>query len=235
MSRVFSGSNYLYSGVGDYLAGLGAITISSWVWRGASGETCAPLGCGSGAAYLLSLYWYGPGPDNRLYMDVRNGTNVTGSSLAITSIGWHHIAGTFEGSLADGARYKVFYDGDDVTNTQNASGQPTTTATYGLSDQSLRLGRIGALAVQSASATRQAYTQVFNTALNRTGIRESMRFPRRIAGSTTCLNSWALDTSNSVGSSSPGGGVWERDMTGRRDMDSYTTTHSSTNPPIMVL
>lgn len=232
MSRQFSGSNYLYASPGDYFAGLGAITFSSWVWRSASGQMCAAFGCGVNSSYVIGLTWYGP--DNRVYIDVRNGGAGSGYSAALTSTGHVHIAGTFDGSLSDGSRFKIFINGDDATSGQTASGQPSVISTFGISDQSLRLGRLGALSFMSANGSTQSYTQVFNTALNRTGIRESMRFPRRIAGSTTCLNSWALDISNTVGTISPGGGIWERDLTGRRDMDSFTTVSNTTQPPIMI-
>lgn len=218
MSRQFNGTNYLEGGLGDAIAGIGAMTIAAWVYRPAAGNTIVTLACGLNASNLFELTWFNS--DNKIYFDVRNGSGDAVQTAAKTASGWNHIAGTWDGSLGSGSRGKIYLNGDDVTSSQTAM---PTVMTSSISTQYLRLGNLQSPNINSSSGTRLGDTVVLTVAASRSQTRDMMYSPIKVAGLTSCLHYWRLDNDNTT----------QRDIAGNRTMNSGSTTHSTIQPPIM--
>lgn len=171
-SRYFDGTGYYSeSANGTDYQGLSGFTISAWVYRPTSGIATIPYGITNSGSNVISLYWWS---DNKIYMDVRNGSTKYRNSAANTSTGWYHIAGVFDGTASDTSRMKVFLNCVDVT-TEGTTGNPTTTGSnFAVTG---RVGRLDVSPANTANNTRLAHVAIFNVALTLRELCELMAKP----------------------------------------------------------
>jgi hypothetical protein len=101
------------------------------------------------------LYWW---TDNNVYWSVRNGSNPSAASSALTIYDWNHIAGTFDGATNT---IKLYINGS-LVDTQ--TGQPSSTSAN-LSNNF----HIGISSGSNYNTGQVSNVQIFNTALQATG------------------------------------------------------------------
>lgn len=107
------------------------------------------------------LYWWS---DNNVYWSVRNGSNPSPASSALTNFDWNHIAGTFDGATNT---IKLYINGSLV---DTETGQPSSTSAnlasnfhIGISSGSTyNTGDIDEVAIWSRALEAADITTIYN-------------------------------------------------------------------------
>jgi hypothetical protein len=184
--RIFDGTGYYSeSANGADYQGLSGFTIAAWVYRAGTGTFCVPYGISNGPNNAIMLYWFS---DNKIYMDVRNGSAKYRNSSANTSTGWHFLAGIFNGTDSDTSRMKVYLNGVDVTSEGTTGNPSTTSASLAVTG---RVGRLDVSSVVNSSGNALAHVSIYNVALTQKEISELMFKPA--SPQRGRLHYWALN------------------------------------------
>ena len=128
------------------LDNIAAFTIAAWMYRGATGSTgmwIISKGISSGRT-LLELW-----SDNVWYCGVNCGNGF--GTVSYTGTGLHHVAMTFDGSLTQSQRLKLWIDGSQLAFTGGTNTQGTVSQ---ISGTNLEVGRdTGNVSGKRGSAT----------------------------------------------------------------------------------
>ncbi|MDY0167752.1 MAG: tandem-95 repeat protein [Thermoguttaceae bacterium] len=109
----------------DLLDGVSELTVAAWVFaRTLDGETRGIVskraGVNDNQAY--SLYF---GTGNKLHVEINGSDDLFESSTVFQTDRWYHVAVTFDGSLPEGERVKLYVDGVlDTIATESSSFIP---------------------------------------------------------------------------------------------------------------
>lgn len=114
------------------------------------------------------LYWW---TNNIVYWSVRNGSNPSVATSALTNFDWNHIAGTFDGATNT---IKLYINGS-LVDTQ--TGQPSSTSAnlannfhIGISSGSTyNTGFVDEVAIWNTALGETAIQEIYNATANNTG------------------------------------------------------------------